>query len=887
MGASVRGAALVILASAVLFGCRVEPRPRPDAGTPAPDAGRRDAGTPDSGIGECFLDPESCPAGQYCAPGYVCRPRPEACGTDGECAPGDRCLFEGVGGEGRCGAPTSACSAASPCPGARCLPAGFCAPAAEAVVLSGGEPRPAVLCADDTSCGPGGRCVEGVCGACVRDTQCAGGLVCADGRCAEPATCASAADCFPGHGCGPNRRCQRAAEGCTADRANDELEGATPLRFGHYQRLAICGDEVDHFQVAQRRSMGLRVALSWTAEEATLELVALDEAGELLAEATSLALPGIVVLELGFSELKPEETERAVILRVSSRDRSAAYDLDVREVPGLCAGDALDLYGDRTPEEALLAPSNETVVRRSCPNGVDHLRIAVEGGDRLDLEATWEGALMDLDLAVIGEDGRRLEATRADPESRAREGLTTAPLARSEVVTIESSSRFGGYVGVPYRLRLGRALDARSRACAAPLEIEGVSGEVTRTGGFAEAEDLGRPSCAEYAPAGRRDRLYRVEVGSAPSLLMASVRQRSGRGAELSLGLLERCADDSSVTACARGLVLRRRASLEQVLTSTAPVYLMVSSDGPEEALEFELTVEREPLTPPPPNDACAAAEPLEASGERLVSTFGASGFEQLETSGVCGFPGDGAGPERFYQLALAAGERAALELRGPTGGFLWSGRSCGLMSATCGAASEILDPTAPARISIQAGAAATYVIAVDGLEQADRGRWLLTTVRAPELECLGHAECTEGRRCDQYRCLLPPENDDCPGTLVTLDAAGAARIAGSTGAASPNHILACAPATDGSRDVVFRVELPEGVRALTARVAEADFDPVLAIRPGECRLGAGEVCNDDLAPGVTLLPQVRLEDPAPGAHYVVVDAYAGEGRFVLELETE
>jgi hypothetical protein len=112
------------------------------------------------------------------------------------------------------------------------------------------------------------------------------------------------------------------------------------------------------------------------------------------------------------------------------------------------------------------------------------------------------------------------------------------------------------------------------------------------------------------------------------------------------------------------------------------------------------------------------------------------------------------------------------------------------------------------------------------------------------------------------------------------------ARIFGSTGAATSNYQLGCASAVN-MPDVVYYVDVPAGSSRLVARVAEASFDSIVGIRRAgaACEVQPDLACNDDEDFPDVVLSSAFVRAPAAGRYAIIVDAYAGEGAFTLELE--
>lgn len=865
--------------------CTIEPKvynfPPIDAG-PRPDA------TVDSGVPTCLDGAVVCAATDYCTPAGTCAQKPTTCSAGDECLGGEACAIPAVPTSsktpGRCVAATWRCGDDQACgAGQRCTDLGFCARIATHFRINDGAPAPIATCNVPADCGAGGLCVNGQCALCATNADC-GGLRCQEGRCVEAETCAGESTCYPANQCAGGR-CVRTTEGCTPNPNDDSKDRAEELQAGlHYLDRSVCGDEIDWLRVKQNANAGVTVVFDGLTAELAIQVE--DVLGDEV-EATHLNLPGLYAIRVPVGE----GPARDLYLRVSSRDVSGDYGITVESTPGLCAGDALDLYGDGEPSRALIGPNNQAMVRRHCAGGTDLLAVEVEAGDQLRPE-TLTTTYSDLSLAIVGANGvdQTTSSTRsaAGAGHRIRAFGPRATIAGTSFVQLRSSR--APSAGLVHQLTVGRALGARQVACNAPVDLNLTGTPSTVSGTLTGAVDLGAPSCASdplcsgdncarYATAAAAEVLYRVNPSAGRSVLRATVNPGTP-SAQLALALLSSCDDDASATTCDRAPLPGRSVALEAELSGTAPVFLVVSGDN---AADFELSAALEVIESPS-NEQCAAATALPTSSLSPVSTFGAADDLQLGTnSAVCSASQTtGLGPDRFYLLELDAGERAAVELTGPRGGLLWAGRSCLNLTVTFTAAVAIDFSNPVARATFEPAEATAYFVAVDGLETTDRGTYQLRSVREPELECLNDADCTRPLRCDDYRCVAVPSNDLCPGTRIDLTS-NLVRITGSTGAANDDLVPSCTGGT--SPDVVYRIPVPAGLSELVVRISEARFDPALAVRFEQCTSSIEELCNDDVRFPDVLLPEVRVAQPEGGTYYVVVDAFAGEGTFTLEVE--
>lgn len=877
------------LAVAAATGCKgVKPRDRqvkedPDSGTTIGiDASGSDAAPP-----SCALGTLTCPAGTYCAPSDQCLSVTHACLRSGECAEGYACLSGTCArAPGSCDGTTDAGVMACRAP-ETCIAAGRCAPA-----LSDDLRRlPRCELPSGSECGPGGVCRDGACVACGSEADCPDRLVCqsvagAAARCTERSPCAATSECFFGNVCA-GAICTRSTAGCEQHPSNHTPESAAVLLDSYYF-ARVCGPEPDWYTITVPPSYGARIVVTSTRTLSTVSAIARAKGKDQAAFSdvgSFLALPGITVIDV-----PAYHDEQAVSLTVAGNDSGGTYAIDTRFVLALCARDAFALYGNSDRTTAPVIAELATLDLRACTNAQYFLRTDVEAGDVLLASAAFgDGA--NLDLELIDQDGRLLAAGRST--STTAESVTSPRFDRAQRIAIRVITQRAPTRGEPFTLSL-RNPGARARACVTPDRIDlGSGGRATRAGNLGSRVDLGAPSCPAYASPGRNDALYAVVPPQPHSVLRASVRQTNRPSTStVTIALLSKCEDDTTSIACDASPRPFREATITRELTSTAAVYLMISSDGPREDVAYALDVSVEHVDPPA-NNRCMQAVELPGSAMLDASTFGAISTASLEVGGVCGAAGLGMGPDRFYHLTLRPRERAVLEQLGPPGAawpgvgrgaYLWAGPDCARLTRTCTQAASMQSGSAlPPRLVFSSPHAAEYVVAVDGKTASDRAAYRLRAIREPDLQCLTDAEC--GRlKCDDYLCLPPPANDTCPGSPIGL-VNGRASVQGSNGAASDDYQLTCGVAF-GQPDVVYQLELGPGYGDLTARITDAAWDPVLEIRYSGCTSSTYAVaCNDDLRYPENVLPQASVRDPRAGTYFIIVKSYEGKGPFRLEVE--
>jgi hypothetical protein len=646
------------------------------------------------------------------------------------------------------------------------------------------------------------------------------------------------------------------------------VEGATPLPQASIGGLTVCGLDVDWYRLDLDRFQGARVAIltSSSADQSFPAVFArvTDETGAPIAGAVgALGLPGLTLLEItGANEA------REVYLSVSA-NTTAQYALDFESIDGLCAGDYFDLYGDRDPESAPVVSPNTELQLRACIDDIDLVRTPIQEGDQLSVSLESEDTGAHWAVAIRGDSGQVLA-------SQIVTSTVTAPLisptsAGNELWVIEAATGPAPSFGQDYTVQLARRLGACTTA--SPISA-------SASASLASETNLGLLPCARTVPESNPDRIFQVVPPRVPSLLRASVRPANPSTGVAAIALLADCQLSAFPLACDRAIEDGGEASVETMIDSPSPIYLMVSSADPTADLIVDVTFDEDD------NFTCL--------GDRPVSTFAATNTTELLEGNSCGFFGDGGGPDRFFSLPLGPGDVAVLTLNHASGaatdsrGFLWVGTDCSQLTETCVAA-DILSPGHPAQVVLEPESPTNYVIAVDGLSPDDAGEYTLGTFINPM--CLGHTECGPLRCGDQFACEPPPPNDVCDGEVLVLDAAGRASLRGTTGTAMNSYATStsgdCGGLGDTAPDVVYQLVLATPASSLRARITDTGWDPLLSIRSGLCADESAEIaCQDDedFSAG-RLLPDMTLSNVAAGTYFLIVDAFDGDGPFTLEVE--
>lgn len=857
---------LPVITSGALAACTVEPHQFP--GTSGADGGA-DAG-PTLGA-PCVEGGAPCPSGMFCSPAFGrCEVIPTTCQVTSDCAPDDVCRSS------RCQRPILACSAEADCtalnPSLTCLAIHRCGPrfSEDGLLLT--------RCSNDQDCGPASRCKGGVCAGCATNADCPGALFCTNGQCTQPSECFSDQQCFAGSLCVLGV-CARSTAGCTPDPANDSPTGATAIRDGLYAG-SICGADTDYYKVSvPARSGALIVVTTTAALPAGLGVHATATTGLSLAAYSESTFP-----HLAIAEVSAATAARALLVRVSSGDISASYGLDVRFIPNFCAGDLFDIYGDTSVQTAPVVRPGTTSLR-SCPSDVDVRRLAVSTDDRVSIVVS-NGAHVGTAVAIFDARGATVAAGLPARAGSSTITVTSPRFPGTELAAVEIQSRTASVAGGTYKLALDVLPGSRYQACLSPPAIA-LTGSGVRSGSasgtLAGGADLGNAACSDW-PARRNDALLRVPLGHQQGVLTASVRQtNTATTSTVTVALLGSCDSGSATLTCAVSRHPLDPATFEYPVTATAAVYLLVSSSGAAEDVQYAVDVTFQPA-PTPSNDVCTAAELITRTATLSASTFFAASGTQIGAGAMCGaVQVQAAGPERFWLLPLASGERAALELDGPPGGILWVADDCATLVETCTTAASIRYG-APARVSLAPTGAANYLVVVQGTAGSNAADYTLRAVLGADLQCLADSGCPVGARCVGFRCVSPPApSNQCNGQVIGLSA-GHGTIVGSTGPALDAFASTCGGS--GSPDEVYQVQVPPGTRLLRARISRATWSPLLAIRRTTCSSVNAEVaCEQAGGTGSSFLPEARVLNPAAGTYYIIVDGTGGAGPFTLDVD--
>ncbi len=742
-----------------------------DADTPVGDASPADAGEP------CGAAP--CPAGLVCEEGSgLCVAAPSACRAHDDCAAGQWCADRA--GEGTtCEEPWWAhCGQDADCPAHR-----VCDRMVATCVPTG-------TCDSDQDCATG-VCDEGLCTACRRDTDCGRGRTCvvdAEGG----AECSEASPCEGDGGCRPGRVCEEGAcrpGSCRPDRYEDD---DSPGRAGRlaarrYSDLLQCGDETDDwFFTEVPAGRGLLVVLRTKVAGVPAPDLALygpGRGGEPLLEMAGAGAAGARWV----ARPPRDAPSRAWLRVVGLAAASVPYELDVRHpADGPCVDDVLD----RRPGDAAAAPPPEPGTPLVlCPNTRDTYELDVP-----------EGAVIVARVEQTG-GGGELRARLLDPNGEPVAELQPVDGGFSAEVQTELAGRWSLVVagdappaGIPYVLTVRTVVGEVRRLCedADALEPGVVVGELD-----GEPSELSASCGPEPGPVAVRrfeleaPRSVRLEVSGATAAL-----RRDCTRAESEL----HCAPAGTTIA---------------IPALPAGTWWVVVQ-GPADGGPYWLTLALGEPPPPPDNDACEAATPVEPGKIVSGSTWTAA---DDATGDVCPEAAPGAG-DVFFRLDLEeeALLHADLDADFPA-----------LAYVTDGCAGPVL-ACLPGPALLEAG---SYRVVVDGRGPDDQGNFLLALRAEPPPPPAANATC-EGAFLVR------------PGESVRGDT----RRGGETRAPST-----CGPVGQSGPELAFRLpELPILVVEL-----DAEFDAVL-----HAASGCGPELPEVLCRAAGRHTHVRLEIPGP-----------------------
>jgi len=593
---------------------------------------------------------------------------------------------------------------------------------------------------------------------------------------------------------------------CAADRFEDDDSPGRAARLAArwFPDLLQCGDETDDwFSTEIPAGHGvLAILRADPSDELDLAAYAPGPGGEPVLEMAGAGMPGT-----RWVARSPREAASVALLRVVGLSAATLpYSLDLRHVE---AGPCVDDDADRRPGDETTQPlpdSADALVL--CPGDRDEYEVDLEAESIVIVELTPVDGHGELRGRILGPDGELTADLVAEGDGLRAEVPVDADGRWSVVVAGDAPP-----AGVRYRLQVRTVIGEVRRLCddAQPLEPG------------ARVNDLAGPaseltaSCSESpGPA----HVWQLQL-DAPRSVRLEV-------AGATVALRRSCAAPESELACDAALIQ---------LPAAGPGLLSVVVVGPPEGGPYWLTLSLGEPAPPPENDACEAATPLEPGKVVHGSTWTAL---DDATAAECPETQQGA-PDVFYRLELAEETLLETELLADFAARSYLLEECGGAPVAC----------LPGPTLLTSG---SWWIAVDGRSPGEQGAFRLTTRTEPPPPPPANAAC-EGAFVVR------------PGETVRADTrrGGVARVPAT-----------CGPAGQSGRELAFRLpQVPVAIAAL-----DAEFDALLYVVDG-----CGEARPEVLCRAAGRSAVVRIERPGPEAVLFVDGASPEEaGDFSLRV---
>jgi hypothetical protein len=251
-----------------------------------------------------------------------------------------------------------------------------------------------------------------------------------------------------------------------------------------------------------------------------------------------------------------------------------------------------------------------------------------------------------------------------------------------------------------------------------------------------------------------------------------------------------------------------------------------------------------------PENDTCAKPKALEVmAGSVSVSgttedTMGRIKATDDYVQAGCGGSG---GPDTVYKIELTDWRKLTIDVTAAFTPrvFVRKGDCAAGPLMACGTAQTVTP-------DLKTG---TYYLFVDGDGNLQKGNFKLDiTADLP----------------------APASNDTCAGaTTLTLDENGKAEVYGVTFFSTDDYLAGCGGT--GAKDLVYKIEIPNGYETMRATVETTDFNPVIYMTNTAC--GGAITCSPTKI--------ANLSWPTAGTYYIIVDGKtaADQGEFTLKVE--
>jgi hypothetical protein len=252
-----------------------------------------------------------------------------------------------------------------------------------------------------------------------------------------------------------------------------------------------------------------------------------------------------------------------------------------------------------------------------------------------------------------------------------------------------------------------------------------------------------------------------------------------------------------------------------------------------------------------PENDTCAKPKVIDVMGgsatlsDTTEDTMGRIKATDDFVQAGCGGSG---GPDTVYKLELTDWRKLTIDVTAAFTPRVYVRKgdcAAGSMMA-CGGAQTVTP-------DLKTG---TYYLFVDGDGNLQKGNFKLDVTAAPPAAAA---------------------NDTCAGaTTLTLDENGKAEIYGVTFFSNDDYLGGCGGS--GAKDLVYRIDVPNGFETMKATVDSLDFAPAIYMSNTTC--GPNWITCSPTKVAV-------LSWPAAGTYYIVVDGKTAndKGEFTLKVE--
>lgn len=283
--------------------------------------------------------------------------------------------------------------------------------------LSTGGASACVPCIDDIQCGgPDDRCLldesgVGVCGqACDLITiNCPASYHCEP----SPLNVNMPSQCVSDNACGgvcPRDVYEAASPG---ESSNDQETGATPLQVGTYAHLSICSGDQDHYSIQVDAGQTLTARIEFASRLGDLDLELRDRNNP-----ASFPTRRSTSSNNDFEEVSLRCSEGGVTAIIDVYGFEGAQNeytltLELADLP--CEDECFpDLYegtfGNDTIFEATLADFNTPYNGQICPQDLDHYRVYLNEGTRVEARLELDSTEGDLALDLLNSSGQILQS---------------------------------------------------------------------------------------------------------------------------------------------------------------------------------------------------------------------------------------------------------------------------------------------------------------------------------------------------------------------------------------------------------------------------------------------------------------------------------------------